>query len=680
MSIDTGQFLQTFYEESFEALDVMESNLLSLDAGAADPEVVNTIFRAAHSIKGGGGTFGLSDVASFTHVVETLLDEMRKGSRPVTQDAIDLLLRAVDNLREMLKAKQQGQSSETRVTAELQQELEALLGDGANGDVAPDAPAPEASVASGWALTFRPHSHLYFTGNDPNRIFRELESLGALDVQVDAADLPPLKEMDPESAYLGWSITLRGEVSRSELEEVFAWVEGDCDLSLTPLDQAQPASVAQGAADEGALSGELVRERRKNKERRRGGDRRASGSSAGDGTSIRVGIEKVDAVINLVGELVITQSMLSTLGDDFRMNKIADLHKGLAQLERNTRELQEQVMRMRMLPIGFVFNRFPRMVHDLGAQLGKQVNLEISGEGTELDKTVIERVSDPLVHLVRNALDHGIETPEERTAAGKSAAGMLRLHAYHKGGNIVIEVTDDGRGLDANKILAKAVASGLVPDDVQLAPEQIYELLFVPGFSTAAQVSDVSGRGVGMDVVRRNIHGLGGSIEVVSEPGRGSKFTVRLPLTLAIVDGQSVAVGPETYIVPLVSIIESVQVTPNMVNHVAGQCETFRWRDEYLPVVRLHALFGGDAKAEQLSDGLIVVVEGEGRRVGLFVDELLGQQQVVIKSLEVNYQKVDGVSGATILGDGSVALILDIPGLIRASNQYATAHEYRKRA
>lgn len=681
MSIDTGQFLQTFYEESFEGLDVMESSLLSLDAGAADPEVVNTIFRAAHSIKGGGGTFGLSDVASFTHVVETLLDEMRNGSRAVTQDTINLLLRAVDNLREMLKAKQHGQTCDTQATAELHEKLEALLGDSASGE-APGAcaPGPEASTASGWVITFRPHSHLFFTGNDPARIFRELESLGELDVQVDATNLPPLKEMDPESAYLGWSITLSGDVSRSDLEEVFAWVEDDCDLSLAPLNEAQQTAVAQGATDDGVLSGELVRERRKNRERRQGGDRRTSGSAAGDGTSIRVGIDKVDAVINLVGELVITQSMLSTLGEDFRMNKIADLHKGLAQLERNTRELQEQVMRMRMLPIGFVFNRFPRMVHDLGAQLGKQVNLEISGEGTELDKTVIEKISDPLVHLVRNALDHGIEGPEQRTAAGKPATGTLWLHAYHKGGNIVIEVKDDGRGLDAEKILAKAVASGLVPGDAQLAPEQIYDLLFLPGFSTAEQVSDVSGRGVGMDVVRRNIQGLGGSIEVVSEPGQGSTFTVRLPLTLAIVDGQSVAVGTETYIVPLVSIIESIQVTPSMVNHVAGQCETFRWRDEYLPVVRLHALFGGEARAKQLNDGLIVVVEGEGRRVGLFVDELLGQQQVVIKSLEANYQKVDGVSGATILGDGSVALILDIPGLIRASNQDMTAHEYRKRA
>lgn len=334
-------------------------------------------------------------------------------------------------------------------------------------------------------------------------------------------------------------------------------------------------------------------------------------------------------------------------------------------------------MQMRMLPISFTFSRIPRMVHDLSEKLGKKVELKVSGEQTELDKTVIEKIGDPLVHLVRNSLDHGLETPQERLAAGKSEVGSLWLSAYHKGGNIIIEVKDDGHGLNADKILAKAIERELVAPDAQLTPEQINELILLPGFSTAEEVSDVSGRGVGMDVVRRNIQSLGGSIEISSQPGTGSTFTVRLPLTLAILDGQSVAVGEEVYIVPLVSIIESIQIKPEMVSRVAGKGETFKLRDEYVPIIRLYDLFGTDARATELVDGLLVVVEGEGRKIGLFVDDLLGQQQVVIKSLETNYQRVDGISGATILGSGAVALILDIPGLIRIANQGATVQQLK---
>jgi two-component system chemotaxis sensor kinase CheA len=372
--------------------------------------------------------------------------------------------------------------------------------------------------------------------------------------------------------------------------------------------------------------------------------------------------------------------MLSTLGENFDMDKIQRLADGLAQLERNTRELQEQVMRMRMLPISFAFNRFPRMAHDLSQQLNKKIDLKLSGEQTELDKTVIEKIGDPLVHLVRNSLDHGIEMPADRVAAGKPETGTVHLDAYHKGGNIVIEIQDDGKGLDVDKILAKAIERGLVEPDAQLSAEQIHDLIFLPGFSTADVVSDVSGRGVGMDVVRRNIQSLGGTVEVQSERGVGSTFTVRLPLTLAILDGQSVAVGDETYIVPLVSIIESMQIKPGMLNYVAGKGEVFSLRNEYLPVIRLYETFGAEPRTTELTEGLLVVVEGEGRKIGLFVDDLLGQQQVVIKSLEANYQRVEGISGATILGDGSVALILDIPSLIRLSNQQGNVTQFRKTA
>lgn len=374
----------------------------------------------------------------------------------------------------------------------------------------------------------------------------------------------------------------------------------------------------------------------------------------------------------MMGELVITQSMLSQFGkaEEFTPNHIEKLRKGLSQLERNTRELQENAMRIRMLPISFAFQRFPRVVHDLSSQFGKKIELQLSGEQTELDKTVMEKIGDPLVHLVRNSLDHGIEKPQQRLAAGKPETGIIQLNAYHEGGNINIEVKDDGAGLNTEKILAKARASGLVREEDQLDDEQIYNLVFHAGFSTADEVSDVSGRGVGMDVVRKNIRALGGSVQVESEPGKGSLFRICLPLTLAILDGQSVRVGEETYIIPLVSIVESIQADPEFINEIAGRAEVYKLRDQYLAIVKLCEIFGVKADSQCLQDGLLVVVEGEGRRISLFVDDLLGQQQVVIKSMETNFKKVAGVSGATILGDGTVALILDIAGLIHLSKQW----------
>lgn len=684
-----SQFLQTFYEESFEGLDTMEHELLNLDVGAADSETINTIFRAAHSIKGGGATFGLTDVSNFTHVVETLLDEMRDGRRDVTQEGVNLLLQSTDCMREMLTAKRDEQDIDQERVDGLFRQLEEMLHGEApvKAEAGADESVSAAAKIEGWNISFRPHAHLFSTGNDPVRMLRELEALGDLEVVADLSGLPAFAQLDPEESHIGWQLTLKGEIEKSAVEEVFAWVDGDCDLEIIPIQTAsasgadssrpQAARGDDAGQAEDAVSGELLMERRKSGDRRKT-DRRSAGSGSGEAASIRVGIDKVDAVINLVGELVITQSMLSTLGEDFDMSKIQRLADGLVQLERNTRELQEQVMRMRMLPISFAFNRFPRMAHDLSQKLEKKIELKLSGEQTELDKTVIEKIGDPLVHLVRNSLDHGIEMPHERVAAGKPETGTVHLNAYHKGGNIVIEIKDDGKGLNSEKILSKAVERGLVEPDAQLSPEQIHDLIFLPGFSTADVVSDVSGRGVGMDVVRRNIQSLGGAVEVESAPGVGSTFTVRLPLTLAILDGQSVAVGDETYIVPLVSIIESMQIKAGMLNYVAGKGEVFSLRNEYLPVIRLYEVFGAEPATTELTEGLLVVVEGEGRKIGLFVDELLGQQQVVIKSLEANYQRVEGISGATILGDGSVALILDIPSLIRLSNQQGNVHQFRK--
>jgi two-component system chemotaxis sensor kinase CheA len=396
-------------------------------------------------------------------------------------------------------------------------------------------------------------------------------------------------------------------------------------------------------------------------------------SAVGDSGSIRVSVEKIDELMNTVGELVITQAMLSQLGAALEGPHAEKLRAGLAQLERNTRELQESVMRVRMLPISFVFSRFPRMVRDIAQRLGKQIDLKLTGEQTELDKTVLEKIGDPLVHLVRNSIDHGIEMPDVRIAAGKGAAGTVHLDACHRGGNIAVEVSDDGGGLDKDRILAKAKQRGLVGQNDVLTDEQIHDLIFLPGFSTAEKTTDLSGRGVGMDVVRRNVKELGGKIELRSERGKGSRFIITLPLTLAIVDGQSVAVGSETYIIPLISIVESMRLKETSISRLSGHNEVFSFRGDYLPIIRLHELFGVEPRARALHEGLVVIAEGDGRRVGLFVDDLLGQQQVVIKSLEANYGHVEGVSGATILGDGSVALILDVAGIIQAASMRAAA-------
>ncbi|MCB1774121.1 MAG: chemotaxis protein CheA [Gammaproteobacteria bacterium] len=685
MSIDMAQFHQVFFEESFEGLDIMETGLLNMDPGAADAEEINSIFRAAHSIKGGSGTFGFMNVSDFTHVMETLLDEMRDGRREVTADAVDVLLQSVDVLREMLIAARDGGTADEQRVKSQHDELHRVLADkNATSEPAPTAPASVEAAGpdvepTGWKIVFRPHQHLMRTGNDPLRIIRELASLGEMQAECDIAGLPAFEDFEPEDCYLSWELRLQEPVDRAQIDDIFEWVEDDCDFAVIPmmpegfdasraLNEAVADPTPQADTVAPVLSEvEKPADRRAEGERRQVPERRKAAPAAAAGSSsIRVDIHKIDGLINMVGELVITQSMLGMLGEEFDMSRVERLKEGLAQLERHTRELQESVMQIRMVPISFSFSRFPRLVHDLSAKLGKKIELKMSGESTEVDKTVIEKIGDPLVHLVRNSLDHGIETPEERVAAGKPETGTVHLTASHRGGNIVIEIRDDGRGLPRDKILAKAIDRGLVRPDDNLSDKDVYDLIFQPGFSTAEQVSDVSGRGVGMDVVRRNINELGGAIEIESTQGKGSAIIIRLPLTLAILDGQTIRIGSETYIVPLVSIVESIQLQQSMLNTVVGRGETFTLREEYLPIVRMHELFGiEDHDAQALTDGILVVVEGEGRKCGLFVDDLLGQQQVVIKSLEANYRKVEGISGATILGDGSVALILDIPGLMR---------------
>ncbi|MBS0418111.1 MAG: chemotaxis protein CheA [Proteobacteria bacterium] len=575
-------------------------------------------------------------------------------------------------------------------------------------------------------MEFRALPELLLRGNDPLAIFSALAELGKLTVVCNVDALPRLREIDAERCYLKWTLELESECGREQVEAAFEWAAVDCELSIQrveagalPVQSAAgtaaasasatgapaagypaaavigaaasngsvPASgaaqttaataSANGASTSGAASAAAASPAGPAAPTPPGAAAAAAGkpgdAKGGEHSSIRVSIEKIDELINTVGELVITQAMLSELGRKLDGSVAEQFRTGLNQLERNMRELQESVMRVRMLPISFTFSRFPRMVRDLAQRLGKQIELKMTGEQTELDKTVLEKIGDPLVHLVRNSVDHGIEPPDVRVKNGKSPTGIVHLDACHRGGNIAVEIRDDGGGLDKTRILAKARSRGLVgPNDV-LTDEQVYELIFLPGFSTAEKTTDVSGRGVGMDVVRRNVKELGGNIEIASELGKGSRFIITLPLTLAIVDGQSVSVGSETYIVPLTSIVESLQLQPQSVSKLSGRGEVFSFRGDYLPIVRLHELFGIEARATALHEGLIVVAEGDGRRIGLFVDELLGQQQVVIKSMEANYGPVDGVAGATILGDGSVALILDLSGLIRVAAGTARA-------
>ena len=661
------QFHQTFFEESFEGLDIMENELLNLDVGNADSEVINTIFRSAHSIKGGSGTFGFTAVAEFTHVAETLLDEMRDGVRQVTQESVDILLKSVDVMRDMLTALSDGGEMDADNIASVQMELEQLLG--TKSESAPTAETDDSNDSNenseGWLILFRPHIEMLRTGNDPVRMIYALTELGQVTTKADLSDIPAFVDLNPEDSFLSWEITLKGDIKKEDIIEVFDWVEDECDLDIQALtNEANPATEATATPEVSATPNTPATTTAAKP------SKPTATKKTAESASIRVGIDKVDEIINLVGELVITQSMLGQVGseiDNADKNNSPYMEKlleGLAQLERNTREIQESVMRIRMLPISFVFSRVPRLVHDLSSKLNKQVELVTTGENTELDKTVMEKIGDPMVHLVRNALDHGIETPDVRKAAGKSETGTLSLNAYHKGGSIVIELSDDGAGINKERVLNKARANGLVGESENLSDDAINDLIFHPGLSTAESLSDVSGRGVGMDVVRKNIKSLGGSVRVDSTEGEGATFTIQLPLTLAILDGQLVKVADETFIVPLVSIIESIQVKSDNLSGIAGKAALYKLRDEYIPVIRAHNVFGMEDSNSSLEDRLMVVVEGDGAKAGIIVDDLLAQQQVVIKSLETNYKRVEGLSGATILGDGTVALILDVSGVI----------------
>jgi two-component system chemotaxis sensor kinase CheA len=639
----------TYFQECAELLDSVYVNLAALDT-AADSEPVHAIFRAIHSIKGGGGAFGLARMVAFAHGLETLLDLLRDDRIALTPDLASLLLRATDALSDLVGADRTGEAVAGGFEDALLKQLELAAG---HASAAPPEMSPPHLAIPGEAVAHRirflPHASLFQSANEPLLLIRELQRLGDTRVTADFGRLPALERMDPDAAYLGWTIDIVTHAPVSRLTDVFDFVSEHCDLSIEPLLATIAAPGGKPVTPERAQADLSV-------------PRRADPPAATQ--SVRVDVEKIDRLVNLVGELVINQAMLVQLGGLLPSDLCPGLISGLETLSQHLRELQEGVMAIRTQPVRSVFSRMPRLVRELSAQLGKDVRLVITGEGTEIDKTVIEQLADPLTHLLRNALDHGIETPATRGARGKSPQGTIHLAAEHRSGRIVIEVSDDGQGIDRERVLTRARQRGLVTEAVTPSEEEIDNLIFLPGFSTADVVSSISGRGVGMDVVRRNIQALGGRITVQSRRGDGSRFVLSLPLTLAILDGMIVAVGRESYIVPLTNIVESLRPKRQDIHAVAGRTDVVAIRGEYVPLINLARHFSVPGAMHDPSKGIVVVVETESAgRVGLVVDELVGQQQVVVKSLEANYGPVEGIGGATILGNGRVALILDVAGL-----------------
>jgi two-component system, chemotaxis family, sensor kinase CheA len=627
MTFGMSQFLGVFFEEAEEHLAALEHLLLTLDIAQPDPEALNGIFRAAHSIKGSSGMFGFDDITSVTHVLETLLDKVRSGQILLQAEMIDVLLESRDVLLQLVAAHKLESPDPSIPVEATRLRLQALISQQAAVSAAPVAV--------------------------------EDESFGFFD---DAPGAPPVAPVVVEEQAYG----LFAEEPAAATDSAYGFF---ADAPGAPVAQVSlnTVVVANKAPEPAAPALD-----------RRSTDRRGAATSASpaesESSSIRVSVERIDSLINQVGELVITQAMLAQLSLVLDPGEHERIFQALSQLEHNSRELQEAVMSIRMLPISFVFNRFPRLVRDTCGKLGKQVELVLRGENTELDKGVIEKLTDPLTHIIRNSIDHGIELPAERIAAGKPAMGTVRMSAFHQGGRIVVEISDDGKGLSRERILAKAREQGMAVSD-DMPDGDVWLLIFMPGFSTAEAVTDLSGRGVGMDVVRRNITSIGGRIEIKSLAGQGTHIVIRLPLTLAILDGMIVEVDKVHYVVPLTYIVESLQLKDEHIYSMSGSSSAvIRVRDEYLPLLSLHSLLNLAAAPPPAVGGLVLILEAEGNSFALQVDELIGQQQVVIKSLEQNFRRIDGITGATIMGDGSVALILDVDALPRLAGQGAPIH------
>ncbi|MDF1719899.1 MAG: chemotaxis protein CheA [Minwuia sp.] len=663
---DFEQFKSTFFAECSELLADLENDLELLQGEFYDKETLNSIFRAVHSIKAGAGAFQFKALVKFSHAFEALLDLLRNDEIPVVEAVVTVLFHASDVLAQMIELARDGQEPESGYGAETLAELDAIRFTARPADAAASANAasPDAALSNGedapdgmttFLIKFLPRAEMFQHANEPLLLVREMAQLGQLSATPSLDRLPDLDTIDPEQAYLSWDFVLKAACSIQDVEEVFEFVVDDAELTIEIEKSEAPAAIE--VTEESALPAGVES---KNADTRSGRPAQVS--------SIRVDLDRIDRLVNMVGELVITQSMLSQQTNDMPEERFVPVVRGLEELALHTRELQESVMAIRMQPVKSVFARMPRLVRELATQLSKKVRLEISGENTEVDKTVVEEISDPITHMIRNSLDHGLETPEERIAAGKPEEGVITLSAEHRSGRILIVIRDDGKGINREVVLRKARERGIVAPEQNLSNEEIDNLIFAAGFSTADAVTDVSGRGVGMDVVKRNVQSLGGRINIQSTPGAGTSFTMMLPLTLAVMDGMIVAVGGEKYVLPITAIVECLRPQREALSRLPNGLELVQVRGEYIPLVYLCRAFRLNGGIQNPSEGLVVLVDSDRfGRIGIVVDELLGQQQVVIKSLEANYDPVPGLSGATILGNGRVAAILDVEGLCEDS-------------
>ncbi|HML27973.1 MAG TPA: chemotaxis protein CheA [Hyphomicrobium sp.] len=719
MTVDTmAAIRQTFFQECEEQLSEMEIGLLAMDEGNADSETVNAVFRAVHSIKGGAGAFKLTALVQFAHTFETALDHVRSGKLAPTPDVMKAMLRAADVLADLVEASRDGKDIDESTYAGVAEDVRALTATEGEEeveevidfqpsvivfDMPETAPAPVAAALHEYRIRFAPRPELYANANEASLIIRELSRLGHIEVSCDQAAVPALDAVDPEGAYLSWDIKLSSEVAIDAVREVFEFVDGEAEINIetdgqpevsdadiaallakalgngpssepeiipaeTPHAEAGASPSAPAAAPVEAIataSASLSAAAPLGESTTQAAPEMPKAVAVPAQTTIRVEFDRVDRLINLVGELVINQAMLSQRVIEANFAGSSSVVIGLEELEQLTREIQESVMAIRAQPVKPLFQRMSRIVREVADATGKQVRLKTDGEATEVDKTVVERLAEPLTHMIRNAVDHGIESPEARIAAGKPAEGSVRLSAAHRSGRIVIEISDDGAGIDRPKVRASAIKKGLISPDVQLSDSDIDNLLFLPGFSTAATISNISGRGVGMDVVKRSILALGGRISISSRPGLGSTFSMSLPLTLAVLDGMAVSVAGQTLVVPLTSIVETLKPKKGELHGLGAEGRVMAIRNTFVPLIDVGTQLGfRDTPADPEHSVAILVETDGGARNALLVDSIQDQRQVVIKSLETNYGTVAGIAAATILGDGRVALILDVDALV----------------
>ena len=664
---DTERFQTTFFEECTEILQDLEVRQPALQAGNIDSEGLNAVFRAVHSIKAGAAAFNFTELVKFAHVFEALLDKLRSDRIQRSAQVFSVIIRGGDLLAELVDAARSSRTVPAGYGAGVISELHELLGapDEASAGTAPAKAAQEAVERSRtFRIVFEPHRELFRHANEPLLLIRELKHLGELQVECDTSKLPDLAHLDAEAAYLSFVFHLTTKAAKSAVAEVFEFVDEECLLKIE--ERGRQTGSFQPSGERGSPAAN----------RAGGPDRGRRHQTSKGSTFIRVDLGRVDRLVNMVGELVITQAMLAQQLSESGGGQRHQWTKGSEDLAAQTRQLQECVMAIRMQPVRSVFARMPRLVRDISGKLGKKVRLVTTGDETEVDKTVIEELADPITHMIRNALDHGIEDAATRRAAGKPEEAAIELSASQRASNILITIADDGAGIDRQRVLKTAIAKGIVREDQKLSDDEIHNLLFAPGFSTAEKVTEISGRGVGMDVVRRNITNIGGRIQIQSTPGKGTRFTLVIPLTLAVLDGMLVAAGEEKYILPLSSIVESIRPVRNQVRTLSGGTLVAAIRGEYIRLISLHRILNVPGKAPDPWKALVVVIETEnGAKAGLVVDELIGQQQVVVKSLLENFDAVRGISGATILGDGRVALILDLDGLCKLPEHWRAEAE-----